>query len=308
MRVQIVNLNHRTGLEFVLFAIRKDLKQYSAPYVFRTSDLFQDFFQHITKYTLSDLALKLESFFLGGVDGEYIDTYLYFLCFKIRRPGSKLCRETCPTQVFDSLPHQGEAQYVYSFICHHQNLIIVLVNAAGHSISRMVYTNFDEAITLKHAVILKGWPLPKFCCPSHITGCSDLEILYNAWKSGAAHFVKLNDKEYEEWRSRYLQQRAGADPISSISNEESTINVPTPNIPSEEPSTHVTDSPVNEVQPMVATPIAATNASSTLATATSSFVNFGADGSLIPRKARKPRKDKGVPRGSRKGKGKENKA
>ncbi|KAJ2923547.1 hypothetical protein H1R20_g13548, partial [Candolleomyces eurysporus] len=278
IQTEIVNLHHRTGIEFLCFAVWKDIHQYSAPYVFRTSDLFDNFFHHITKYTLTDLALKLEAFFLGGVDGlarNYVERLV-----QLKSLTTSLIKEK-------------------------------LVNAAGHPISRMVYSNFDEAITLKHAVVLKGWPLPKFCCPSHLTGCSDLEILFNAWKSGAAHFVKLDDQEYKEWQSQYFQRRAGVAPelINPVSNGESINTNPPSAMPDAHP--HVTNSPVNEVQPAnIPTPATATEtptnpSPSALAPATS-FVNFGADGSFIPPKARKTRKDKGVPRGRRKGK--ENKA
>ncbi|KAJ2927306.1 hypothetical protein H1R20_g9789, partial [Candolleomyces eurysporus] len=173
-----------------------------------------------------------------------------------------------------------------------------LVNAAGHPISRMMYTNFDEAITLKHGVILKGWPLPKFCCPSHLTACSDLEILYNAWKSGVAHFVKLDDNEYDKWHTEYLQRRAAGmvdQPINPVSNGES-INTTVP--PVDDPSAHTNDLPVNvNVQHAIEGP----PVPPVLAPATT-FMNFAPDGSVVAPKARKTRKDKGVPRGSRKGK------
>ncbi|RXW11371.1 hypothetical protein EST38_g14483, partial [Candolleomyces aberdarensis] len=66
---EIVNVNQRTGMEFMLLAVRKDIKQFNAPYVFRTSDLFDSFFHNTTKFTLADLVLKLECFFIGGIDG-----------------------------------------------------------------------------------------------------------------------------------------------------------------------------------------------------------------------------------------------
>ncbi|KAJ2933884.1 hypothetical protein H1R20_g3197, partial [Candolleomyces eurysporus] len=226
---------------------------------------------HDAHAVVGHIQTEVEAFFLGGVDGlaqNYVERLV-----QLKSLTASLIKEK-------------------------------LVNAVGHPISRMVYSNFDEAITLKHAVILKGWPLPKFCCPSHLTGCSDLEILFNAWKSGAAHFVKLDNEEYKEWHSQYLQQRAGVAPklINPVSNGDS-INTN----PSAVPDPHVTNFPVNEVQPATIpmpttttkTPI---NPSPSVLAPATSFVNFGADGSFVAPKACKTRKDKGVPCGRRKGK------
>ncbi|KAJ2923721.1 hypothetical protein H1R20_g13372, partial [Candolleomyces eurysporus] len=66
---EIINVNQQTGMEFMLVAVRKDIKQFNAPYVFRTLDLFDSFFHNTTKFTLADLVLKLECFFIGGIDG-----------------------------------------------------------------------------------------------------------------------------------------------------------------------------------------------------------------------------------------------
>ncbi|KAJ2920758.1 hypothetical protein H1R20_g16336, partial [Candolleomyces eurysporus] len=251
MLVQIVNLNQRTGLEFLCLAIRKDLKQYNAPYVFQTSDQFDNFFHHTTKYTLTDLALKLEGFFLGSINGlaqNYVERLI-----QLKSATTALIKEK-------------------------------LINAAGSQVPRMVYINFDQAITLKHAIILKGWPLPQFCCPFHITACSDIELLYNAWKSGAAHFVKLNDSEYKQWQSQYLQQHAatlatGAQ-ANSINPNGQSINSSTLTVKgSANSNAAVTDLPVQ----------AATNAPTVsdapvLSPAPASFLNFGLDGTMVPNK------------------------
>ncbi|KAJ2922342.1 hypothetical protein H1R20_g14754, partial [Candolleomyces eurysporus] len=133
---EIVNVNQQTGMEFMLVAVRKDIKQFNAPYVFRTSDLFDSFFHNTTKFTLADLVLKLECFFIGGIDGVS-QNYIQRLV-QLKSRTAAIIKDK-------------------------------LNSAAGHQVSRMVYTNFDEAITLKHAIVVKGWPLPKFCCPSHIT-------------------------------------------------------------------------------------------------------------------------------------------
>jgi hypothetical protein len=164
----------------------------------------------------------------------------------------------------------------------------------------MVYNNFDEAITLKHAVIVKGWPLPKFGCPSHVTSCTDIELLYNAWLSGTARFVKLSDDEFEAWHSEHLQHHARVQASLPLITAQDAIN-PTPGddvAPGDSANTHEASQPDN--------PPTASNTASPLTGTVSplapSFVNFGADGSMVAPKTRKPRKDKGVPPGPRKGK------
>ncbi|KAJ2925769.1 hypothetical protein H1R20_g11324, partial [Candolleomyces eurysporus] len=209
-----------------------------------------------------DLASKLERFFLGGIDGlarNYVERLI-----QLKSATATLIKEK-------------------------------LINGAGSQIPRMVYINFDQAITLKHALVLKGWPLPQFCCPSHITACSDIELLYNAWKSGAAHFVKLNNNEYKQWRSQYLQQHAAT---LATSAQADSIN---PNGESIYSSTLTVEGSANSNAAVTNLPVqAATDAPTVsdapiLSPAPASFLNFGLDGTMVPNKTRKTRKDKGVP-------------
>ncbi|RXW21194.1 hypothetical protein EST38_g4661 [Candolleomyces aberdarensis] len=289
---EIVNVNQCTGTEFLFLAVRKDIKRFNAPYILRMSDLFDTFFHNTTKFTLTDLVLKLESFFIGGVDGlawNYLERLV-----QLKSLTAALIKEK-------------------------------LNNATGHQISRMVYTNFDEAITLKHGVVIKGWPLSKFCCPSHITSCSDVELLYNAWQSGATHFVKLSNDEYGRWRTQYLQHHAAAiqelPPINSDGNGQSaTVLTANTTVPVVEATIPAVPNPSENAVPTIPTSenvvgtvsasenavsaIPPASAAASTLTASPTFMNFGIGGAVVPPKARKTRKEKGVPRGSRKGKGK----
>ena len=63
----------------------------------------------------------------------------------------------------------------------------------------MEYDRFNELITARHHIVVKNWPLKKFCNPSNITSRIELELLHNAWQSGVTHFQKLSDEEMEAW-------------------------------------------------------------------------------------------------------------
>jgi hypothetical protein len=67
----------------------------------------------------------------------------------------------------------------------------------------MYYQNFDSRVTLAYGVIIEGWPLPKFCCPSDVGSFTEVQLLYESWKSGATRFRKLSDSEFKAWLDRY---------------------------------------------------------------------------------------------------------
>src|SRR5271155_5771358 len=93
---------------------------------------------------------------------------------------------------------------------------------------RMFYTNFDDNITAKHGIIVKNWPLPLFCSPGDIRTVTELNVLYNAWNSGTAHFYKLTTSEAADWlNNRFNESIAGTSGPGTC----------TPSSPS--PSTHV---------------------------------------------------------------------
>lgn len=71
----------------------------------------------------------------------------------------------------------------------------------------MAYDRFDELITARYHVIVKNWPLKKFCNPSAVTSRIELELLYNSWRSGATSFQKLTDGEMEAWESSRFSSR-----------------------------------------------------------------------------------------------------
>ena len=59
----------------------------------------------------------------------------------------------------------------------------------------MQYDRFDDLITQKHGVIVKNWPLKRFCNPSAVASCIELDIL------------KLSRDEMRAWESERFSSR-----------------------------------------------------------------------------------------------------
>ena len=69
----------------------------------------------------------------------------------------------------------------------------------------MHYENVDQKITAKWQVALDGWPLTKFSSLSSIVTRNEVEILYNAFKTGTAKFPCFPDAKREKWDAAYFQ-------------------------------------------------------------------------------------------------------
>lgn len=66
-------------------------------------------------------------------------------------------------------------------------------------VTRMAYDRFDDLITAQHRVVVRNWPLKTFCNPSAVGSRTELELLYNAWRSGKTYFERLTHEEMEAW-------------------------------------------------------------------------------------------------------------
>lgn len=142
-----------------------------------------------------------------------------------------------------------------------------LDNAAGYKVGRMNYNNFDAAITKKHTIVVRGWPLKTFCSPANLTTLLHVKLLYNALTSGMAKFVKLNKAQYEDWMKDYqarpeVQERPKSKkkasrpafdaPVPSLSlSSPSPPPSPTPRPPAA-PSSTLTPTPVNDYPGLMA--------------------------------------------------------
>ena len=73
--------------------------------------------------------------------------------------------------------------------------------------------------------LLKNWPLPTFCSPSHVSTPAHTRILYKAFHTGVAYFEKLGKAEYEQWAAGYYARLANAERPSAV-----TIATPLPGV------------------------------------------------------------------------------
>jgi hypothetical protein len=89
----------------------------------------------------------------------------------------------------------------------------------------MYYSGFDDRITKHYGIIIDHWPLPTFCSPSDLKTVNEVQILYNAFDTGATNFRKLSSEELEkfcvEQAERSLQERE-----QNVDNREQFPQVP----------------------------------------------------------------------------------
>lgn len=82
-----------------------------------------------------------------------------------------------------------------------------LTDAVMHPCSvRLNYRDFDNTITDKYRVVVDGWPLGQFRCPSEVTSRVELETLLYALESGSLTFTKLTPQQLERCRQEAAQR------------------------------------------------------------------------------------------------------
>ncbi|KAG9311957.1 hypothetical protein JVU11DRAFT_7224 [Chiua virens] len=86
----------------------------------------------------------------------------------------------------------------------HALILEKLCEVAQLVMVKMFYVNFNTHITEKMGIVIKGWPLKKFCSPSDINSTMELQVLYNAWKSGTTHFSKMSTDKWRAWGTSCL--------------------------------------------------------------------------------------------------------
>ncbi|RDB30730.1 hypothetical protein Hypma_005885 [Hypsizygus marmoreus] len=264
---EIEHLHARTGVEILMIAVRSKKEHFNRPHVVTTSDRISDFIELTAKENVFDLAVRLEAYMLSGVEGV-VRNYVQEMCH---------IRSQLASLIFHKLKETAKGK-----------------------VNRMYYHNFDTKITEKHGLIIKNWPLKTFCAPSEISSRIELNLLFNAWKSDTAHFYKLTQQEYDEWMERRSMGVAIPDPQPSAMDLDTSSSDsapaacdPTSTVPSTSTGSIASTS-------LPTAPTAPVPAGGPL---TANFVNVvsGENGSLITvtKKARKQRKDKGVPRKKR---------
>jgi hypothetical protein len=93
-----------------------------------------------------------------------------------------------------------------------------------------MYTSFDDNMTARYGIIVKGWPLQVFCSPGDVRTFTELKILHDAWQSGTAQFYRLTTTEATEWSNRRfekaLEETSGPETRSSSTPPSSTLPNP----------------------------------------------------------------------------------
>ncbi|KAL6298320.1 hypothetical protein BKA93DRAFT_744378, partial [Sparassis latifolia] len=170
----LVNVHAWTGTEVLMLAVRSSADHYNQPHVFMTSEKLVDFFTTSFNATLSDVAVRLEGFCLSGIPGL--------------------------------LRHSQDA--ILQLKASISALILrKLRETAGTQVSRMYYVNFEQHITDKYGVMLKNWPLEKFCSPSMVNSRTELDVLLCAWNTNATLFHRLSTEELEKWRQGRFERQ-----------------------------------------------------------------------------------------------------
>lgn len=164
----------------------------------------------------------------------------------------------------------------------------------------MYYKNFDENITAKYGVVIDGWPLERFCNPSNIASRTEISVLRSSFESGTTRFRLLTQPELDTWSETQFQAAVMTGPVASTTPTPTS----TPQQPAEphDENMNLGISSANSVSVESGTSIC-DNVSDRLPL-TASFINFGVtstDGTptIISKKPRKERSDKGKKRGKR---------
>ncbi|PCH43268.1 hypothetical protein WOLCODRAFT_153320 [Wolfiporia cocos MD-104 SS10] len=110
-------------------------------------------------------------------------------------------------------------------------LILCKLNeTAKTKVARMIYTNFDSTITAKYGIIVEGWPLTDFCCPSDVGSHNELLILSRVFETGTTRFHLLSSEEFKRWKEERLPVatpvRPSTDPAQSQSDNPTPSTVP----------------------------------------------------------------------------------
>ncbi|EKM49189.1 uncharacterized protein PHACADRAFT_201921 [Phanerochaete carnosa HHB-10118-sp] len=157
-------LHERTGMHVLMGCVRGDQGDFMAPHIWTTDEKLEDF-QLTLGMEFGQFVGKLESFVIAGL------------------PGAK----------------KSAVQDLLDMKTRISNLILNALQEAAkpYVTNKMNYESFNTAITHKLGLVIENWPLPVFQAPGKFNSMAELKTLYNAWKSGHAHFRRLSHDELE---------------------------------------------------------------------------------------------------------------
>lgn len=128
------------------------------------------------------------------------------------------------------------------------------------AVPRMYYLNFDRHITALYRVVVQSWPLTSFTSPSSVQSMNEIDVLYNAWKSGATTFRVLSAADFKVWEEERILS------IIEEEEEEESLNEDLADGPQatagDPPSALSPNSPTVTASPSLPATTATTNASS----------------------------------------------
>ncbi|RDX41464.1 hypothetical protein OH76DRAFT_1301346, partial [Lentinus brumalis] len=162
------NLHGRTDIDIFCVAFRSKIDAYNTPYIFYTSERIAAYIQNQTRKTIHEFALGMEAYNLSGANTQ-------------------------------PLKHDDEVTALKKKIA---DLVYekLLEACEGRSTPpKMFYVNFESRMTAKYGVVVRNWPIRKFTAPGNVNSLPTLSILYNAWRSGATHFHRLDDDQWRQW-------------------------------------------------------------------------------------------------------------
>ncbi|KZT12098.1 uncharacterized protein LAESUDRAFT_615370, partial [Laetiporus sulphureus 93-53] len=148
---ELMALSERTGMQTILFAVRSTPKSYGSPHVFYTDDRLSDFIEFTTKNSVADFSARMDGYVLSGVDAL------------IKQKLSK-------------------ARFLHSAFI----LTSLIEEGSPRPVGRLTYINFEMNITIPYRMLIKGWPLTRFCCPSDISTRMEVQLCLTAWETGTA--------------------------------------------------------------------------------------------------------------------------
>lgn len=162
---ELTNLRQRTGTEAILLLVRGTTESSSSPRYYATEGVNQ-FLTNCLNLELSDLLSRMEAYALNGLSGA---------ACSYKKRSTNLKRD------LRRLIHQQ------------------LENVAGYSKKiQMSYVNFWSDITVKHRIVIEGWPSDiRFGNLSDVlTSLSHLQVVYEKWERGEIYFRKVSEAEF----------------------------------------------------------------------------------------------------------------
>ncbi|KIY43731.1 hypothetical protein FISHEDRAFT_78572 [Fistulina hepatica ATCC 64428] len=223
---QLDMLEKHTGTHLILITVQSNEDQFNYPTVYITSNKGKDFMELTYNKSLMLLAKQFEVYLLSSVDGMIKST--------------------------QAVTMNKKKQIIVM-------ILMKLREAVGKLISRMVYTNFGTFITQPYSIIVKHWPLARFCGPHDINDKVQLDILYRALETGMTSFCHLMPSKKIEWEQGLIHfiTHADAGTAAPMTNDAAAMPTTTPHAASSIPQVHMyilPSSTLSGVQPLPSQP------------------------------------------------------